>query len=641
MTTDLILGTAGHIDHGKTSLIKALTGVDTDRLPEEKRRGITIDLGFAELNVEGFRLGIVDVPGHERFVRNMLCGATGMDLAMLVVAADESVKQQTLEHLDILRLLNLRAGVIALTKCDVVEADWLALVGDDVRRLVAGTFLAEAPIVPTSVIDGTGLERLRAALAAAARRAVAATGHAAAESPFRMAIDRAFTIAGHGTVVTGSVSSGAARIGETLAIEPGGREVRVRGLHNHDRLVEEVRRGQRAAINLAGVHHEEIGRGQELASPGHLVPGRLITARITLLESARHGLKSRSRVRVHLGTAELVASVLLWGTPRVEPGGEAICQLFLAEPAVATWNQPVVLRSESPVATIGGGRVLVPTAEKIRRPSEADVAMAQSLESGDPAERASAALYFSGLRPWKPDDLARTAGIDDVQAAASTLRHRGELVEIVASPTRTLSIHRRVLEELCRRIETVLRRMHAAAPLRSMLDRGQLAVPFAYLKDPAILDTALAAMKARGKVRLGEKGVALAGCGPRLSTGEQTLLEDMVARFRRAGFQPPSLAECQEAAARNRDSVPHLAALAAAEGRLVRISNDFFLHAESEARLRVLLAERMKNDGGLTVSQIREILATSRKYAVPICEYLDRIGFTRRQGDLRVLAEEA
>lgn len=327
MTTDLILGTAGHIDHGKTSLIRALTGVDCDRLPEEKRRGITIDIGFAELDLDEYRLGIVDVPGHERFVRNMLAGATGMDLALLIIAADESIKPQTREHLEILKLLDLPAGVIVLTKCDLVERDWLDLVESEAREFVAGTIFEQGPIVRVSAVTGAGLPELKSALVAAARVA-AARRAAEASGPFRMAIDRVFTIAGHGTVVTGSVTSGACQIGDALLIEPGGQAVRVRGLQNHDRTVEAVQRGQRAAINLVGIHHDEVRRGHELTAPGFLVPAKILTAKLTLAASAEHPLKSRARVRIHLGTAEALASTQLLDRERLEPGETAYVQLF-------------------------------------------------------------------------------------------------------------------------------------------------------------------------------------------------------------------------------------------------------------------------------------------------------------------------
>ena len=288
MTTHLILGTAGPIDHGKTSLIRALTGVDTDRLPEEKKRGITIELGFAELDLDDFRLGIVDVPGHEKFVRQMLAGATSIDLAILVVAADDSVKQQTREHFEVLKLLDLPAGVIALTKCDVSDDDWIDLVEEEIRELVFGSFLQDAPIVRTSSHTGEGIDEVKAALHQAATKAALARGASRHEAPFRMAIDRTFTIAGHGTVVTGSVSSGRTQVGDQLVIEPGHIEVRVRGLQNHDRKADSVHSGQRAAINLVGVRHDEVCRGQELAVDGFLNPSQLLTAQLEVSVSYTH-----------------------------------------------------------------------------------------------------------------------------------------------------------------------------------------------------------------------------------------------------------------------------------------------------------------------------------------------------------------
>ncbi|HRX81687.1 MAG TPA: selenocysteine-specific translation elongation factor, partial [Pirellulaceae bacterium] len=454
MTTDLILGTAGHIDHGKTSLIRALTGVNTDRLPEEKKRGITIELGFAELVLGDFRLGIVDVPGHERFVRNMLAGATGMDLALLVIAADDSIKPQTREHLEILRLLDLEAGVIALTKCDLADPDWMELVEEEIRDLVAGSFLAEAPIVRTSTATGEGLETLRERLAEAAQIAAAGSHQARLLSPFRMAIDRTFTIAGHGTVVTGSVSSGRASIGDELLVEPGDVKVRVRGIHNHDRPVESVQCGQRAAINLAGIHHDETCRGQELCSPGHLVPSRLITAEISLLASAPRPLKDRTRVRIHVGTAELLASVRVVGADQIDPGTTGQAQLFLSGAAATVWGQPFVVRSESPVLTIGGGRVLDPNAERIRHVDEEVRRMVLQLSSKDVVERGSAALYFAGFRDWRPESLSRTAGIEAIEDVRKTLAERGDLLEIAVTPKRSIRLHRLVLKPLCERIES-------------------------------------------------------------------------------------------------------------------------------------------------------------------------------------------
>jgi len=640
MTIDLILGTAGHIDHGKTSLINALTGVNTDRLPEEKRRGITIELGFAELEIDPYRLGIVDVPGHERFVRQMLAGATSMDLALLVVAADDSVKQQTREHLDILRLLDLPAGVIALTKCDLADEEWVELVEEEVREIVADSFLADAPIIRTSATTKAGLDELRKALKSAAEHAYQARS-GKTQAPFRMAVDRTFTVTGHGTVVTGSVASGSAKLGDILMLQPGHREVRVRGLQNHDRSVEEIHRGQRAAINLAGVHHDEVGRGHELASAGHLRPSRLLTAKISLLPDAPRPLKDRARVRMHVGTAETMASVRLLDADVLQPGENALVQLFLSEPVVVTWSQPLVLRSESPVHTIGGGIALDPDAERIRRPDEAILQLLNDLAAQDEVRRAGAALFFAGLRGWQPEDLARTAGVDDPSSVTQALQQGGPLQQLNLARGRTLQVHREALQRAYGHVEKTLAKLHAQNPLRAAHERSTVAHRLAWLGDAALVDAILEKMQAAGRVKLTATKVSLAGHGPQLSRGEQQLYQQIVERYREAGFQPPSVDEVQQEAVKHRDAVPQLVALAAAEGELVEFAQDFYLHAEHEAHLRDRLAEEIHERGGLTVSEIREILDTTRKFAVPLCEYLDRIEFTRRQGDVRVLAAAA
>src|SRR4051812_18364843 len=333
---DLVIGTAGHIDHGKTALVRALTGVDTDRLPAEKQRGITIDLGFAALELGEYHLALVDVPGHERFIRNMLAGATGLDLALLVVAADDSVMPQTREHLDILRLLGLTGGLVVLTKCDLAEPAWLALVEDDVRALVAGTFLEGKPIVRTSAATGQGIDALREELLTLCRT----TPRRPDPGLFRMAIDRAFTVAGHGTVVTGTVASGRVSTGDDVQWHPEGRAVRVRGIHRHDRPVDSVGRGTRAAINLVGVHHSEIHRGQEIGEPGFLEASRVLSVDLQVSRDAARPLRHRGRYRLHLGTAEVSVVLALLETNTLGSDGIGLAQLFLAEPVVAVHGQP-------------------------------------------------------------------------------------------------------------------------------------------------------------------------------------------------------------------------------------------------------------------------------------------------------------
>src|SRR5262249_18061194 len=324
MPRDLILGTAGHIDHGKTSLVKALTGIDCDRLPEERSRGITIDIGFASLDLGEYHLGIVDVPGHERFIKNMLAGATGIDLAVLVIAADDSVMPQTREHLEILQLLGLRRGVIALTKCDLVDDTSREVVELEIQELVRGTFLENAPVIATSAHTGQGMAELKAAIS----KVCAAAEEQGDHGWFRMAIDRAFVIQGHGTVVTGSVTSGSLRVGDEVEWQPRGQGVRVRSLHNHDRPVDMVHRGHPAAVNLAGVRHEEVERGQEIAAPGYLSPSRVVTVRLHALADLRRPIKHRTTIRFHIGTAEVMGTVALLDCDAVEPGGWALAQVF-------------------------------------------------------------------------------------------------------------------------------------------------------------------------------------------------------------------------------------------------------------------------------------------------------------------------
>lgn len=636
MQKDLILGTAGHIDHGKTSLIKALTGTDTDRLPEEKKRGITIELGFAELKIDEFNLGIVDVPGHEKFVRQMLAGATGMNLALLVVAADDSVKPQTREHLDVLRFLDLSAGIIVLTKCDTADADWMTLVEEEIRELVEGTFLQDAPVVRTSAMTGEGIDELKKELAAQAEQVYQKLDTDWSEQPFRMAIDRAFTIAGHGTVVTGSVASGIVELGDQLIIEPGAIEVRVRGIQNHDEVAESVHGGQRAAINLAGIHRDDVTRGHELVTPHLLEASRLVTASVKSTPNAKP-IKNRAHVRFHVGTTEVLATVSMWDRDRLAPNEEAIVQFFLSEPVVTTWNQPFVLRSESPVQTIGGGRVLVPVAAKLRRPTQAVTEMLDALSSQDPLERASSAIFFVGSNHRDSFELVRTAGIMNHAKVYEKLVQQKDIVQLTGVGQRKTRLHRLLLDDYAANIQHALEKMHDADPLATVFERSILANRFDYL-DSNVLQAVLTRMEKAGTIRTSVKGVGLADRGPKLTKNEKDLLSKLIKDYEQAGFQPPTVKECQKLATKNQKAVPQLIALAASDGDLVEVNKELYLHADVARTLKEKLREQLTDSEGLTMSEIRELLQTTRKYAVPICEYLDNIGFTKRVGDLRQLA---
>ncbi len=655
MPTDLILGTAGHIDHGKTSLVKALTGIDCDRLPEEKARGITIDIGFATLDLGEFRLGIVDVPGHERFVKNMLAGATGIDLAVLVVAADDSIMPQTREHLEILKLLGLRHGLIALTKCDLVDETTREVVELEVRELVQDSFLENAPIIRTSANSGEGIPELKTALSQLCQRAIADCGLRIADSSdqsairnpqsaitwFRLPIDRAFIVQGHGTVVTGSVLSGSVKVGDELEWLPRGEKVRVRSLQNHDRPVAEVHRGMRAALNLAGVHHEEVVRGQELATPGYLVPSRVVTVRLHCLADVKKSIKHRAPVRLHIGTAEVMATVSLLDCDAIQPGAWGLAQLFLEEPVTATWGQPFVVRGSSATLTLGGGQVLQPVAQKVRRRHLDVLERIERLWTGDPQQRALTVAWFGGFAGFTEADLVRGANVapDQARELLQLLKERGELVHIVISPTRQLLLHADMVTELDERILQALERLHEQFPLMASHDRQKVQAQLAYVEDDALVHAAVDRLLQRQKLVGDLRRIGRADFKPKLSGSLRKLKDKLVGAYRAAGFQPPEPASFAGHAGGHAASLKDLFDVCVAEGLLVAISDDIYLHGAVEADMRRLLHQRLRAGPGATVAQIRDMLGTTRKYAVPICEYLDRVGVTRREGDLRVLAD--
>jgi selenocysteine-specific elongation factor len=632
---DFVFGTAGHIDHGKTALVRALTGVDTDRLPAEKQRGITIDLGFASLQVGDYRLALVDVPGHERFIRNMLAGASGLDLAMLIVAADDSVMPQTREHLEILRLLGLRGGLVVVTKCDLVEPSWIDLVEDEVRSLVRGTFLEDAAIVRTSAATGQGIPELKVALEALC----GSVPPGADPGMFRMAIDRAFTVAGHGTVVTGTVASGSVGLGDDLAWLPANRLVRVRGLQRHDRPVERIGRGSRAAINLGGVHHTEIRRGHELAAPDYLEPARILSVEVVGSAGAVRPLRHRGRYKLHLGTAEVPAVLSLLESHEAAAGQSELAQLLTAEPIVAVYGQPFVLRAESPPATLGGGRVLQGGSRRYRRRDQAAIDRLGRLRSTDPLERLRAALAFLGLTPWTERRLSALTGLapEPLGAGLAALAASGALVELPVGPRRTVRVLGELAAELEDRVLRALDRLHTAHPRQSAIPRTHLAASLPDVANEALVAAILDRLKAQRRVLAEGRTVAIRGFQPRLSQAESRLKNELYDAIRSGGMSSPDAAELAASTGGRSSVVPELLALLRDEQRIVEIASGLHLDTDVETELRRRVGERLADGSALTMAELRDLLGTTRKYAVPIGEYLDRIGLTKRDGDLRRL----
>jgi selenocysteine-specific elongation factor len=632
---DLVIGTAGHIDHGKTSLVRLLTGVDTDRLPAEKLRGITIDIGFASLDLGGWHVAIVDVPGHERFIPNMLAGATGIDLAMLVVAADDSVMPQTREHLEILRFLGLSGGVIALTKCDLADESWLTLVEDDVRSLTTGTFLESAPIIRTSATTRMGAEALCQAI-----RDVSETAPKRDDlGLFRLAIDRSFTVAGHGAVVTGSVASGSVQVGDELVLLPEGKPVRIRGLHRHERPVERIGRGARAALNLVGVHHSEIKRGQELAEPGYLEPSRVLSVEIRCGDDAPRSIRHRARYRLHLGTAEVAATLALLEANELRQGETTLAQLLLAVPIVAVHGQPFVLREESPPATLAGGRILQPVARRIRRRDHDARDRLDRLRSPLPTIRLIAALGARGFQPWTERELSRDTGIPlrDVSAAVAELAESGALVEIPVAARKTIHIVTEAAQALEDRVLRALARLHESKPRQTMIPRAHVTASLPDLVSETMISGVIERLKQRGLVIGDTKAVALKEHQPRLSQGERKLKAELLEWIRSGGFSPPEVEELHVLAGSRASAVPELLMLLCDEERLVEINPRLYLDEAATVELRRRVVAKLNDEGSLTMADLRDLLATTRKYAVPIGEYLDRTGLTVRDGDTRRL----
>lgn len=636
MHRDLILGTAGHIDHGKTTLVKALTGVDCDRLPEEKARGITIDIGFARLELPPYRIGIVDVPGHERFVKNMLAGATGIDLAVLVVSAKESVKPQTREHLEILKLLGLRHGVIALTMCDLVDADTRELVTLEVRELVSGSFLADAPMVPTAAKTGFGIDQLKAALWAACEKVEGGSG----KRWFRLPIDRSFTVQGHGTVVTGSVVSGTLAVGEEVEWLPRRELVRVRSIQNHDDAAAEVHRGQRAAINLAGVKHEDVVRGQELATPGYLVPSRVVTVRVHCVRDTKRPIKHRQPIRLHVGTAEVMGQVSLLDCDAVDPGNWGLAQLFLDHEIVSTWGQPFVLRESSATYTVGGGQILQPVARKLRRRHIEVLERVEQLWTGDGRARALLVAWFGGFGGFTLSDLVRDAGLgpDEAQSLIDELKTEKRLREVPIGSNRRVLLHHETMSELENKLLGTLHQLHESFPLMSTHDRQKVQAQLAYVGDDALVHAATDGLLTQKKLIGDLRRIGRADFKPKLSANLRKLKDALIAAYKVGGYQPPEPGSFVNRAGGNAANLKDLFDVCVAEGYLAKVTDEIYLDADAEARMRREVLARLNEGKGLTVADIRDLLGTTRKYAVPLCEYLDRIGVTRREGDFRFAA---
>jgi selenocysteine-specific elongation factor len=629
----VVVGTAGHIDHGKTSLVRALTGIDTDRLPEEKARGITIDLGFAFMEDPGeggVVIEVVDVPGHERFVKNMLAGVGGIDMALLVIAADEGVMPQTREHLAICQLLRIGSGLVALTKTDMVEPDWLELVREDVASLLADTFLAGCPIAPVSSKTGEGLDALRAALFALARAVPPrSTDHTA-----RLPIDRVFTVKGFGTVVTGTLTAGQLAVEDRVEVYPRGVASRVRGLQVHGRPAARTEAGQRTAVNLQGVERAAIERGDVLAVPGALVPAVLIDATVELLKDAPRPLKTRDRVRFHVGTQEVMARVLLVGSPQIEPGGTAYGRFRLEAPVVALPGDRCVIRSYSPIVTIGGGTLLDVVPPRFKRKAPALLAHLERLETGSPEQVVDEHLRQAGASGIRAADLrARTPfGPGQLRAVLETLAGTGAIVAVEREWFIHAEAHGRLREQTLGLLET----FHGDNPLRPGISREELRSRAGHAQE-RIFAQLLSALEAEGTVRSERDQVRLASHAIRLTPEQQRVVDGLERDFRGSAAAPPSPEEALGRLGVHGDERHELFQILLADHRLVRVKESLYFHADALREIQDKLVAHLQARKDIGPADVKDLLGVSRKYAIPLMEYFDTQRVTVRQGERRVL----
>ena len=607
----MILGTAGHIDHGKTTLVRALTGVDTDRLPEEKRRGITIDLGFAPLMLDGVgQVGVVDVPGHEAFVRTMVAGATGIDLALVVVAADAGVMPQTREHLSILALLGVHDGVVAITKCDLVDAEWLALVKEDVQATLAASSLANAAVVCVSATTGEGLDALRGALATVAARVPAR----ASADLFRLPVDRAFTVRGTGTVVTGTVWSGALSRDANVRLFPEGVVARVRGLHVHGAPTDTVRAGDRAAVALVGVELEQVRRGAVLVQGDAWRVSRVLRGDVSLLPDGVTTLGPRSQVRFHLGTNEVGARLVVHDET-LEPGVAVSARIVLDEGIVARAGDRFVLRAASPVATLGGGVVTDPMAPARAKPwhlpvSDPAARLLQLMEEGGTLGASVGELPVRlGVSPADVEPLLEASGAWRVGPHVLKAAVRDQLAHVASS---------------------VLTAFHAERPI-------ELGAPLQWLRSR--LDTSdeiatalVASLSEAGSIVVADGLARLASFTPRLDAAQEALRTSMLAALEAAGTEPPSIEELAAVLGVSRDRVMELARWLAREGVLVAVEADRYYWAEAVGSLRAQLVKGMTEPREYAPAELRDMLGLTRKFLIPFLEYCDREGYTIRAG---------
>lgn len=633
---NVIIGTAGHIDHGKTTLIRALTGRDTDRLREEKERGISIELGFTYFDLpSGRRAGIIDVPGHERFIKNMLAGAGGIDVVILVIAADEGVMPQTREHLNILTLLKVKKGIITLTKKDMVDQEWLEMVTDQVREETAGTFLEGAKIIPVSSVNGEGLKELISEIDSVTE----IVEEKDSQEDFRLPVDRAFTITGFGTVVTGTLISGSINEGDRIEIYPRKIETRVRSIQVHEKSVKTAYAGQRVAINIANIKLDEIRRGDILGQPGRMEPTMMLDARLEILKDANKTIDNRDRLRFYHGTSEIMCRVVLLDREELKPGESAFVQLRLEEETACMKEDRFVIRTYSPMLTIGGGTILEPNPPKRKRFREEVIEELKIKEQGNPTEVVERYLIQNSDKYPERKTVIKAVGnitSELYDKIIAELMEKRQIKEFRLGDE-VYILHAKYLRDVETKLTELLESFHRRNPLKNGISKEELRTKVFEGMKPRLADMVFGYFEACGIIRLENQYAALSGFKVQFNKQQEHIRDTILREFKKNRFNPPRLSELAAANRLNINQCQEVYIALIEMGELVKLDEDIAFSKDAYSEAVELLRKHIKDNGSIQLGQFRDLLGTSRKYAMALLDYFDQNKITKRIGDNRVL----
>ena len=630
----IILGTAGHIDHGKTSLIKAMTGIDTDRLKEEKERGITIELGFAALDLPGGQhLGIVDVPGHEKFIKNMVAGVTGIDIVVMIIAADEGVMPQTREHMEICTLLGVRHGLVAMTKIDLVDEEWMELALEDIRDFSQGTFLENSPVLPVSSVSGQGIPELIEALDEIAREIPPRPP----SSLFRLPIDRVFTMKGFGTVITGTLVSGKVTVGDTIMIYPSRITSKVRGIQVHNKSADSAEAGMRTAINFQGLDKAAVQRGEVLSSPNALITSYMADLSFHYLASNKKPLKNRTLVRLHTGTSEVLGHLILLEQEELPPGQTAVAQIRLDAPVAIVKDDRFVIRSYSPIRTIGGGQVLNPTPQKHKRLKPDIIRGLQHLTDEDPESIITYHIQQAGYSGVSFSHLKIMSNLGGKQLDTILQNLLSRKTALQTDKENRIYIHQTAFDTLQQKSAEYLAKYHETNPLKAGMPKEELRSKFPRLSNSKLFNLVINQMIKNKQIVQEENTVRLESHRVSLGEDQADVRQKIFKVYQEGGLQPPYFRDVVKKLDADPKRTKDVLMLLMEEGQIVKTKEDLYFHAKAVEELKSRLVDFLKTHGEITTPQFKEMTGASRKYVIPLIEYFDSKNVTLRVGDSRKL----